>query len=196
MKMSFTERIYQFSNKLTIEYFNSPGMAGELKFAIFDYEPKDELRIRKEVDKILQANPIIKKYDLYEMMIEIIKEESYFENIIDVEKDFPKDVMLTQVFQPLLALEQEDNPIIRKFRESVEDDGQSIVLIVGVGKVYPIIRSHTILNNLQSVFRNNPVVMLYPGTYDSNQKMTLRLFDRLDDDNYYRAFPIIDRGEE
>ena len=99
--------------------------------------------------------------------------------------------MLTQVFQPLLALEQEDNPIIRKFRESVEDDGQSIVLIVGVGKVYPIIRSHTILNNLQSVFRNNPVVMLYPGTYDSNQKMTLRLFDRLDDDNYYRAFNLV-----
>ena len=191
MKMSFTERIYQLSNKLTIEYFNSPGMAGELKFAIFDYEPKDELRIRKEVDKILQANSIIKKYDLYEMMIEIIKEESYFENIIDVEKDFPKDVMLTQVFQPLLALEQDDNPIIRKFRESVEDDGQSIVLIVGVGKVYPIIRSHTILNNLQSVFRNNPVVMLYPGTYDSNQKMTLRLFDRLDDDNYYRAFNLV-----
>ena len=191
MKMTFTERIYQLSNKLTIEYFNSPGMAGELKFAIFDYEPKDELRIRKEVDKIVQANPIIRRYDLYEMMIEIIKEESYFENIIDVEKDFPKDVMLTQVFQPLLALEQEDNPIIRKFRESVEDDGQSIVLIVGVGKVYPIIRSHTILNNLQSVFRNNPVVMLYPGTYDSNQKMTLRLFDRLDDDNYYRAFNLV-----
>ena len=82
MKMSFTERIYQLSNKLTIEYFNSPGMAGELKFAIFDYEPKDELRIRKEVDKILQANPIIKKYDLYEMMIEIIKEESYLRTLL------------------------------------------------------------------------------------------------------------------
>ena len=191
MKMTFTERMYQLGNKLTIEYFNSPGMAGELKFAIFDYEPKNELRIRKEVDKIVQANPIIKKFDLYEMMIELIKEEAYFDNIIDVERDYPKDVMLTQVFQPLLALEQEDNPIIRKFRESVEDDGQSIILIGGVGKVYPIIRSHTILNNLQSVFRNNPVVMLYPGTYDSNQKMTLRLFDKLDDDNYYRAFNLV-----
>jgi hypothetical protein len=191
MKMTFTERMYQLGNKLTIEYFNSPGMAGELKFAIFDYEPKNELRIRKEVDKIVQANPIIKKFDLYEMMIELIKEEAYFDNIIDVERDYPKDVMLTQVFQPLLALEQEDNPIIRKFRESVEDDGQSIILIGGVGKVYPIIRSHTILNNLQSVFRNNPVVMLYPGTYDSNQKMTLRLFDKIEDDNYYRAFNLV-----
>lgn len=191
MKKTFTERIYELSSKLTIEYFNSPGMAGELKFAIFDYEPNDELRVRKEVEKLVQSNLTIKKFDLYEMMIELIKEESYFENIIDVERDFPKDVMLTQVFQPLLALEQENNSIIRKFRESVEDDGQSIVLIVGVGKVYPIIRSHTILNNLQSVFRNNPVVMLYPGTYDSNQKMTLRLFDRLDDDNYYRAFNLV-----
>jgi len=191
MKTTFIERIYQLSSKLTIEYFNSPGMAGELKFAIFDYDPKEELRVRKEVGKIVQENPILRKFDLYEMMIDLIKEESYFDNIIDVEKDFTKDVMLTQVFQPLLALEQEDNPIIRKFKESVADDGLSIVLIVGVGKVYPIIRSHTILNNLQSIFRNNPVVMLYPGTYDSNKKMTLRLFDKLDDDNYYRAFNLV-----
>ena len=195
MKMTFTERIYELSEKLTIDYFNSPGMAGELKFAIFDYDPRDELRVRKEIEKISQSNHSIKMFDLYEMMIDLIKEENYFENIIEVEQDFPKDVMLTQVFQPLLALEQEDNPIITKFQESVNDDGMSIVLITGVGKSYPIIRSHTILNNLQSVFRNNPVVMLYPGTYDSNQKMTLRLFDRLDDDNYYRAFNLVKRSK-
>ena len=90
------------------------------------------------------------------------------------------------------ALEQEDNPIISKFKERVADDGKSIVLIIGVGKAYPIIRSHTVLNNLHSVFRNNPVVMLYPGTYEHE---TLRLFDKLDDDNYYRAFNLVKRSK-
>lgn len=191
MVLTFNERVYELSKKLTLENFNNPGSAGELKFAIFDYDPKDELRMRREVDKIIKSNHSIKKFDLYEMMIELIKEESYFDNIVEMENKFPKEIMLSQVFQPLLALEQEDNPIIRKFKEQAIDDGKTIVLIVGVGKVYPIIRSHTILNNLQSVFKHNPVVMLYPGTYDSNQKMTLRLFDRLDDDNYYRAFNLV-----
>ncbi len=195
MKITFNERIYELSQKLNINYFNNPGNAGELKFAIFSYKSEDELRIRREVDKIAQNNKTIKRFDLYEMMLEVIKEEGYFENIIEMESEYPKSVMLTQVFQPLLALEQEDNPIIRKFKESVIDDGKSIVLIDGVGKVYPVIRSHTVLNNLQSVFRHNPVVMLYPGTYDTNKQMTLRLFDRLDDDNYYRAFNLVKRSE-
>ena len=39
----------------------------------------------------------------------------------------------------------------------------------------------------------NPVVMMYPGRYETKKAMTLRLFDRLDDDNYYRAFPLVER---
>jgi len=192
MKRTIMDRIYELSSKLSISSFNSSGSGGEIKFAIFDYEPQDELRIRREIDKISRNNKTIKIFDLYDMMIEVIKDESYFDNIIEMETEFPKDVMLSQVFQPLLALEQEDNPIISKFKERVADDGKSIVLIIGVGKAYPIIRSHTVLNNLHSVFRNNPVVMLYPGTYEHE---TLRLFDKLDDDNYYRAFNLVKRSK-
>jgi len=192
MKKTISERIYELTGKLSIDYFNNTGSGGEIKFAIFDYEPQNELRIRREIEKISKNNTTIKVFDLYEMMNEVIKEESYFDNILEMETEFPKDVMLSQVFQPLLALEQEENPIIRKFKERVVDDGESIVLIVGVGKAYPIIRSHTVLNNLHSVFRNNPVVMLYPGTYENE---TLRLFDRLDDDNYYRAFNLVKRSK-
>ena len=50
-----------------------------------------------------------------------------------------------------------------------------------------------ILNNLQNIFKRNPVVMMYPGRYETKKAMTLRLFDRLDDDNYYRAFPLVER---
>ena len=40
---------------------------------------------------------------------------------------------------------------------------------------------------------SNPVVMMYPGRYDQKSVMCLKLFDRLDDDNYYRAFPLEER---
>lgn len=195
VEKTFNERIYDLSEKLTIEHFDKPGNAGEIKFGIFDYDPADELKVRREIDKIVQNNHSIVKFDLYEMMIKVIKEENYLETIVEIENTFEKDIMLSQVFQPLLALEQEDNPIINMFKNSIKDDGNTIVLITGVGKSYPIIRSHTVLNNLQSVFRKNPVVMIYPGVYDVNKKMTLRLFNRLDDDNYYRAFNLVNRSK-
>ena len=169
------------------------GTANDLKFYIFDYAPKDELLIRKEVIKLKSRNPDIVEFDLYEMMLEIIEEEGYLEDIQRMEKDYEKDLLLREVFRPLLSVEEDDNAFLEKFKTRVPDDGRSIVLITGVGKAFPIIRSHTILNNLQSIFRNNPVVMMYPGRYEIKNAMTLRLFERLDDDNYYRAFPLVER---
>lgn len=169
------------------------GTANDLKFYIFDYAPKDEFFIRKEVKKLKSRNPDIVEFDLYEMMLDIIEEEGYLEDIHRMEVDYEKDLLLREVFQPLLSVEEEDNSFLQKFITGVPDDGKSIVLITGVGKAFPIIRSHTILNNLQSIFRCNPVVMMYPGRYEIKNAMTLRLFERLDDDNYYRAFPLVER---
>ena len=115
------------------------------------------------------------------------------EDVIMAEKEYDKKHLLSDVFQPVLSVEEQDNEFLELFKQRVKDDGTKIIRITGVGKSYPIIRSHTILNNLQSIFRRNPVVMMYPGKYETKKKMTLRLFDRLDDDNYYRAFPLVGR---
>ncbi len=169
------------------------GTANELKFYIFDYAPKDELLVRREVQKLKARNPAIIEFDLYEMMLDIIQEQGYIEDIQRMESEYDKSLLLREIFQPLLSVEDSDNEFLDRFKREVPDDGQSIVLITGVGKAYPIIRSHTILNNLQSIFRRNPVVMMYPGRYEIKNAMTLRLFERLDDDNYYRAFPLVER---
>ena len=168
-------------------------MPNDLKFYIFDYSPKDELIIRKEVKKLIEYNEKIVEFDLYEMMMQIIEEEGYMEDVIRMEPEYDKALLLSEVFQPLLSVEENNNKLLEMFKDKAPDDGQSIVLISGVGKAYPIIRSHTILNNLQSIFRKNPVVMMYPGRYEIKNSMTLKLFERLDDDNYYRAFPLVER---
>ena len=169
------------------------GTANELKFYIFDYAPKDELLVRREVKKLKARNSAIVEFDLYEMMLDIIREQGYMEDIQRMESEYDKALLLREIFQPLLSVEEEDNEFLDRFKRQIADDGQSIVLITGVGKAYPIVRSHTILNNLQSIFRKNPVVMMYPGRYEIKNAMTLRLFERLDDDNYYRAFPLVER---
>ena len=196
MKLSIRERLDAFRNQLSsVKNLNKNKTAGDMKFYIFDYDPKDEIRVREETQKAVKTNSEIVLFDLYEMMLEVINENGYFETIRQMEKDYDKSLLLQEVFQPMLALEQTGNEILNRFSRSVPDDGSHIILIAGVGKAYPVIRSHTILNNLQSIFKRNPVVMIYPGRF-SVRKGHLKLFDRLDDDNYYRAFPIIDRGEE
>ena len=188
------ERFVNLEDRLiSVEALTRYGTANDLRFYIFDYAPADELLVRKETKKLKDRNPAIVEFDLYEMMLQIIEEEGYMEDVLRMEKDYDKELLLREVFQALLSVEEEKNAFLDKFKDSIPDDGQSIVLITGVGKAFPIIRSHTILNNLQSIFRRNPVVMMYPGRYEIKEKMTLRLFERLDDDNYYRAFPLVER---
>lgn len=76
---------------------------------------------------------------------------------------------------------------LQKIKEQLGD--HNVVLITGVGKVYPFVRSHNILNNLQEILDKIPVIMFFPGKYDG---LSLRLFDRFKDDNYYRAFRLVD----
>ena len=191
---SLSERFADLEDRMiSVSSLTRYGTANDLRFYIFDYAPKDELLVRREVQKLKSRNPNIAEFDLYEMMLDIINEEGYLEDIQRMELDYDKDLLLREVFQPLLSVEEDENSFLDKFKTEVPDDGKTIVLITGVGKAFPIIRSHTILNNLQSIFKNNPVVMMYPGRYEIKNAMTLRLFERLDDDNYYRAFPLVER---
>lgn len=190
---NLNDRFIELEDRMiSVEALTKYGTANDMKFYIFDYNPQDEMSVRNEVIKLQSRNPHILIFDLYEMMISIIEEQGYMEDVIDSEKDYDRQQLLSGIFQPILAVEEDDNEFLNKFKE-VTDDGSKIILIVGVGKAYPIIRSHTILNNLQNIFKRNPVVMMYPGRYETKKATTLRLFDRLDDDNYYRAFPLVER---
>lgn len=191
---TLNERFVDLEDRMiSVEALTKYGTANDLRFYIFDYAPSDELLVRKETKKLKDRNPAIVEFDLFEMMLQIIEDEGYMEDVIRMEKDYDKDLLLREVFQTLLSVEEEENAFLDKFKEDIADDGNSIVLITGVGKAFPVVRSHTILNNLQSIYRRNPVVMMYPGRYEIKEKMTLRLFERLDDDNYYRAFPLVER---
>lgn len=190
---SLNDRFIELEDRMiSVESLTRYGTANDMKFYIFDYSPQDEVMVRNEVKKLKGRNPDIVEFDLYEMMLEIIEEQGYTEDVIMAEKDYDKQHLLSEIFQPILSVEETDNEFLEKFKV-IQDDGSKIILITGVGKSYPVIRSHTILNNLQSIFKRNPVVMMYPGRYETKKAMTLRLFDRLDDDNYYRAFPLVER---
>ena len=86
----------------------------------------------------------------------------------------------------LLRLTNDNNLIVTKIVSETPEN--SVVFLTGVGKAYPFLRSHNVLNNLHQVLDSVPVVMFYPGYWNGK---TLSLFGTIDDGNYYRGFPLI-----
>ena len=62
-----------------------------------------------------------------------------------------------------------------------------VLLLTGVGEIYPFLRVHTLLDNMHVAFGDIPVVVTYPGRFNGQ---SFSLFNMLDDGNYYRAFDI------
>ena len=70
--------------------------------------------VRREVKKLKSRNPEIIEFDLYEMMLDIIEEEGYFEDIQRIESEYEKDLLLREVFQPLLSVEEDQSSFLDK----------------------------------------------------------------------------------
>ena len=62
-----------------------------------------------------------------------------------------------------------------------------VVFFTGIGKVWPLLRSHNLLNNLQNIIEK-PLILFYPGQYTGQD---LSLFGLFESSNYYRANKII-----
>ncbi|UNO50727.1 DUF1788 domain-containing protein [Alicyclobacillus acidoterrestris] len=170
------------------KFLEGRGLGNEISFYVFDYPPEHELIVRDYVRHIMKefshdgSNRRIIEIDLYKTMIEIAKEKRVFERIFQIEEKQGKEAL----FKAMVNFAKPD-VFLQKIREKVDD--HNVVLITGVGKVYPFVRSHNILNNLQEVLDKIPVIMFFPGTYDG---LSLKLFNRMKDDNYYRAFRLVD----
>ena len=168
------------------------GLGNEVGYYIFDYPPEQELLVRERVEYIRKKNEQsddeyrIVVFDLYEIIIEILKEKGYLEKCYEFEKKRGFD-RITKAVGNMLRITSKDSLIVNYIRERTPE--KAIVFLVGIGKCYPILRSHTVLNNLHQVIDNVPVVMFYPGKYDGQE---LILFGEIKDDNYYRAFKLVE----
>lgn len=190
---SIYQRIDEILPKIVEPYFRqNKGLGNEIGFYIFDYNPKYELLIRDRVkfikEKALSSHGLnIALFDLYEVILDLLDSKGYLEKNFKIEKQKGSDYVLNAT-KKTLRLTLENDMVVKYIAERL--DGADVVFLTGVGKAWPIIRSHTILNNLHRIVEEQPLVMFFPGNYDGG---TLMLFNELKDDNYYRAFPLVDK---
>ena len=172
-------------------FLNGKGLGNEVSYYVFDYDPKDEIIVREYIDKLVKKDKEfgdgykLKVYDVYDLMIDLLESEGYLEDCFEMEKNDGMNYLVESVNDLLRMSDNNDY-----FTEYVEENTpeKAIVFLIGVGKIFPFVRSHKILNNLHQSFNKAPVVMFYPGKYDGQ---SLELFGEFKDDNYYRAFSLI-----
>ena len=190
--MEFQDRLDAIWNRISSrEFLENKGVANEVRYYVFDYEACDELIMRQKIkDLLARNNPEtdgfqIVEYDIYKLILSILEERGYVDKCIRFEKEMGREYLYNAISK-LLRLTTDNNLIVNRIMENTSEN--SVVFLTGIGKVYPFVRAHNVLNNLHQVFDKVPVIMFYPGNWNGQ---SLSLFGTISDGNYYRAFPLI-----
>lgn len=184
------ERLFQVIS--SERFLKREGLGNEVPFFISPYHASLQNRIdihTASLCKRLNSHGVyVLEINLYDLAIELLKQEGDFDLIIKKETVWEKGE-LKQQLQQLLDVEEFLVPAIA---EKMAQADFNVLFITGVGLVFPYIRSHNVLNNLQKVATRQPTVLFFPGDYTHSMEYgsSLDLFGLLRDDKYYRAFNI------
>lgn len=169
----------------------SSGRANEVNYWIFDYPPDKELEVRERIKYMQNRNARggeefeLKVFDLYDIIIDFLDKNNFLEKCYKFEKKKGLE-RIGKAVSNSMKINDDDSYIVRHIKDNTPEN--AIVFLTGIGKCFPILRSHKVLNNLHQAFVRVPVVMFFPGIYNEQE---LILFGEIKDDNYYRAFKLV-----
>lgn len=179
------EHLYQvISNQ---EFLRMESLGGEIPFFIAAFDPKQHNDVERAIRKLknkLDTNGIsVLELNLYDIALELLNDGLGEGEIFELEKTMDKREF-KQALQSTLDINE---VLIPKIKNMIENSSAKVYFLTGIGLVFPFIRSHNVLNNLQNIAKKAPTVAFFAGDYNG---YSLELFGLMKDDNYYRAFNI------
>ena len=183
---NINEKLYKLRTLIQDQDFlTGKGLSNEVNIRMFCYDPKEEMTVRHfinqlEKDKTLECNLIC--HNLYHIFLEICEEKNILEKIPDMESKKGSDYLKDRILKFSTTEAFSD-----KMQYGPHKKGD-VLLLSGIGEVYPFMRVHSLLEELQTSYDDIPIVVLYPGSFDGR---SLILFNEFTPNEYYRAFNII-----
>jgi hypothetical protein len=166
-------------------FLRKEALGGEIGFFIHAYEPARQVAVEQAtsqlINRLQQQGINIIEINVYTICIDLLNDQKRLSQITEREPTMSKEKLL-RAMQSSLSVE---GRLIPEIQKRLAATPHQVVFLTGVGQVFPFIRSHTILNNLQRIITGPPLVIFFPGQYNGR---SLELFGLLHDDNYYRAF--------
>ncbi|MBA4173774.1 MAG: DUF1788 domain-containing protein [Hyphomicrobium sp.] len=188
------ERAEHLFKVVTSERFlTKQGLGNEVPFFICPYPAEEGLSMVEDridlMTRIKHAGVAVLDISLFDLSLNILEERGILQQVLEIERETDKGE-LRELLQSVLDPQAN---LIPKIGEAIEATPHDVIFLSGVGEVYPYIRSHNVLNNLQSTAKDKPTVMFFPGSYTHALATgaSLDLFGCLHDDKYYRAFNIL-----
>ena len=168
------------------EFLEGKGLSNEVNIRIFCYEPGNEMVVRHfvnhlETDQSLDCHLIV--CNLYKIFLSICDDMDITDAIPDMEEADGSAYLLEQLNSAI-----GNGEFIDKIQYEPHESGD-VLMLTGVGEVFPFMRIHTLLEALQPYFSDVPILVMYPGEFDGRH---VKLFNRLTPNDYYRAFNVID----
>ena len=188
---------YLYKVFISERFLSMQGIGRETSYYICPFPPAEANEFNKQrallAKRLRTSNGIdVCEIDLYDLSIEILKEEGAFADIMDQEAEIDKSDLL-ETIQATIDL---GGTFLRKIQNHVSRGDHKIIFISGIGEVYPWIRTHNLLENMQTVINGEPVVLFFPGQYKQTESigLSLELFDTFKNERYYRAYNIFNYG--
>ena len=171
---SISERLDAMEAEIRKPRFReSTGMANEVNYWVFDYPPEKELEVRERIEYMKKKNQKgvdgfeLVVFDLYDMVMDYLESKNFVNSYMRYEKRRGFNYIVRAVTTSM-KVNEDDSIIVQKIVEQTPEN--AIVFLTGVGKCYPMLRSHKILNTLhQHGLRKTPVVLFFPGTYNEQE---------------------------
>ncbi len=191
MNFTLEERLNQILPRITSkDFLDSKGLGNEIGFWIFDYPPEREMDVRGFLSGTVlpalgkQVPPIkADSVDLLKLVTDLLEERNLLDKAMEMQKNKGDDSALSALRSVL-----KEDKIAQKIAALHDIANLDLLILSGVGAVYPMLRTHTLLSALHPIMGNTPLLMFFPGRYDGH---SLRLFNTLAEDHYYRAFRLV-----
>ncbi len=194
-QMAFSERFKHLHAVISNDRFlKMQSLNNEIPFYICPFKASETVemeRITKQLaNRLGQENVQVLEVNLYDLSIEHLQKEGDWDWYLSNEASMTKAKLLEEL-QSMLDVE---TIVVPAIAHEMTKESFDVMFITGVGEVFPFIRSHNVLNNLQKIAKSKPTVMFFPGEYTHSIAggASLELFGRLRDDKYYRAFNIFE----
>jgi len=162
-------------------------LGGEIPFFIAAFDPKQQIEVDRAIRSLknkLETNGIpVLELNLFDIALELLNKELGEGEIFELEKTMDKKEF-KEALQSILDINE---VLIPKIKDMIDATSAKVYFLTGIGLVFPFIRSHNVLNNLQNVAKKAPTVAFFAGEYNG---YSLELFGLMKDDNYYRSFNI------
>jgi len=166
----------------------SPGfgknLGGELPLFIQPVPSELQLDVESQIKRLstrLQKKGITSvSINLYDLCMDILREADVLDAILEQEQEIERE----DIISTLDSVLDIKSIIIPRIKDAIVEAHPQYAFISGVGNVYPFVRSHGILNNIDELTDECNLILFFPGEYNNLQ---LKLFGKISDENYYRG---------